>query len=348
MLSVRLHFSGQKTVAGAAVPYLPSLGRALALALPLALLVSALPSSVLAQVYPSRPVKIICPFSPGGSIDKLARLVGKKMEDSFGAPVLVENRAGGGGVIGTKAMVDAKPDGYTLGILSPGPTAVVTALGAKIPYDIEKDITYIVALASVVGALVASPDFPARSPKELIELAKKNPGKLTYGTSGVGSSTHLQVELFAHAAGVKMVHVPFKGASNGVSDVLGGHVNMLMTTLATAGPLIHAGKLHAVYVYENQRYPGFTQIPAVTEGVPGFSPPANWYGLAGPAGMPQSIVDRINREATQAMATPDLQKEILASAYRVIGGAPRDYLDLIRKDVRLIRDIGRAAGIKLE
>lgn len=319
----------------------------LALCLSLGLLLAA-PPAALAQAYPGRSIRIICPFSPGGSIDKLARLVGRKMEDSLGVPVVVENRAGGGGAIGTKAMVDTRADGYTLGILSPGPTAVMAGLGAQIPYHIEKDITYIVALASVVGVMVAGPDFPARSPRELIELAKKNPGRLTYGSSGVGSSTHLQVELFAHAAGVQMTHVPFKGGGNGVSDVLGGHVGMMMTTLATAGPLINAGKLQGVYVFEGQRFPTHPQLPAVTEGLPGFSPPPNWYGLAGPAGLPPAIVERLNREAVAAMATPDLQKEIIASAYRIIGGSPQDYLELIRKDLRMTIEVGRSAGIRLE
>ncbi len=324
-------------------PGLQRLLPALALALSL-----AAPSAAWSQTYPSRTIRIICPFSPGGSIDKLARLVGRKMEESLGVPVVVENRTGGGGSIGTKAMVDARPDGYTLGILSPGPTAVMAGLGAQIPYHIEKDISYIVALASVVGVMVAGPDFPARSPRELIELAKKNPGKITYGTSGVGSSTHLQVELFSHAAGVKMTHVPFKGAGNGVGDVLGGHVNMLMTTLATAGSMINAGKLQGVYVFESQRFPTHPQLPAVTEGLPGFTPPPNWYGLAGPGGLPPAIVDRLNREAVAAMASPDLQKEIIASAYRIIGGTPQDYLELIRKDVRMITEVGRTAGIRLE
>jgi len=314
----------------------------------MALLIFALPSTVFAQAFPSRAIRVICPFSPGGSIDKLARLVGKKMEGSFNVPVVVENRVGGGGVIGTKAMVDSKPDGYTIAILSPGPTAIVAALNPNPPYNIEKDFSYIAALASVVGVLVATPDFPARNVKDLIDYAKKNPGKVTFGTAGIGSSTHLQVELFSHAAGVKMVHIPFKGAGNGVPDVLGGHIATMMTTLATAGPLIISGKLQGLYVFENQRYPTFPQISAVTEGVPNFDPPANWYGLAGPAGLPAAITDRLNREAVLAMGTPDLQKEIVAGAYKVIGGSPRDYQELIRRDAKLIGEIARASGIKLE
>ncbi len=313
-----------------------------------ALLIFALPATVLAQAFPSRAIRVICPFSAGGSIDKLARLVGKKLEASFNVPVLVENRVGGGGVIGTKAMVDSRPDGYTIAILSPGPTAIVAALNPNPPYNIENDFTYIVALASVVGALAAAPDFPARNVKELIDYARKNPGKVTYGSSGVGSSTHLQVELFAHAAGIKMVHIPFKGASNGVPDVLGGHIATLMSTLSTVGTLINSGKLQGLYVFERQRYPTFPQVPAVTEGVPAFDPPVNWYGLAGPANLPAAITDRLNREAVLAMATPDLQKEIVAGAYRVIGGSPRDYQDMIRKDARLIGETVRSAGIKLE
>lgn len=314
----------------------------------LALLISGWTSTVLAQAYPSRAIRVICPFSPGGSIDKLARLVGQKMAGSFNVPVLVENRVGGGGVIGTKAMVDSRPDGYTIAILSPGPTAIVAALNPNPPYNIEKDFTYIVALASVVGTLAAAPDFPARNVKDLIDYARKNPGKVTYGSAGVGSSTHLQVELFAHAAGIKMVHIPFKGAGNGVPDVLGGRIDTMMTTLATVGSLISAGKLQGLYVFESQRYPTFPQVPAVTEGLPNFNPPVNWYGLAGPAGLPAAITDRLNREAVLAMGTPDLQKEIVAGAYKVIGGSPSSYQELIRRDARLIGETARAAGIKLE
>ncbi len=311
-------------------------------------LLSALPLVAQAQAFPSRPIKMICPFTAGGSIDKLARLVSKKMEESLNQPVLVENRGGGGGVIGTKAMIDSKPDGYTIAILSPGSTSIPAALNPKMPYNIEKDMTYIVALASYVGAALVSPEFPPRTVKELVDYVKKNPDKVTFGSSGVGSSVHMMGELFAHAAGIKMLHIPFKGGGNGITDVLGGHVSIMMSSLAAAGPLINSGKLRALVAFDKQRYPTFPQVPAVTEDLPHFDPPVIWYGLAGPAGLPQPITDLLNREAQKAMATPDLQKEIVAGAYKVIGGSPRDYQELMRRDTKLMGDIVKSAGIKLE
>lgn len=308
----------------------------------------ALPGLAQAQAFPNRPIKMICPFTAGGSIDKLARLVSRKMEESLNQPVLVENRGGAGGVIGTKAMIDSKPDGYTIAILSPGSTSIPAALDPKLPYNIEKDMTYIVALASYVGAALVAQDFPPRTVKELVDYVKKNPGKVTFGSSGVGSSVHMMGELFAHAAGIKMLHIPFKGGGSGITDLLGGHVSIVMSSLAAAGPLINSGKLRALVAFDKQRYPTFPQVPAVTEDLPQFDPPVIWYGLAGPAGLPQPITELLNREAQKAMATPDLQKEIVAGAYKVIGGSPRDYQELMRRDIKSMGDIVKSAGIKLE
>ena len=198
-----------------------------------------------------------------------------------------------------------------------------------------------------IGSCMA-PEFPPRSVKELVDYVKKNPGKVTFGSAGVGSSVHMMGELFAHAAGIKMTHIPFKGGGNGITDLLGGHVSIVMSSLAAAGPLINSGKLRALVAFDNQRYPTFPQVPAVTEDLPQFDPPVIWYGLAGPAGLPQPITEQLNREAQKAMATPDLKKEIIAGAYKVIGGSPRDYQELMRRDIKSMGDIVKAAGIKLE
>ena len=312
------------------------------------LLVTILPATVFAQAYPSRLVKMTVPFSAGGSIDLLGRLVGKKMEEGLGVTVVIENKGGGGGTIGTKAVLDSKPDGSSIAIVSPGPTTVAAVLDPTLQYNITRDITYIVALASYVPALVAGLQVPGRTLREFIDYAKKNPGKLTFGSAGVGSSTHILGELFVRAAGVDIVHVPFKGGSGGIQDVLGGHISLMITSLVAAQPLINSGKVRALAAFDKERYPTFPTVPAVTEDMPNFDPPIIWYGLIGPAGMPAAITDRLNREAIKAMASAELQKEIINGAYKVIGGSPRDFQELIRKDVTVVGDIVRAAKITLE
>jgi tripartite-type tricarboxylate transporter receptor subunit TctC len=312
-----------------------------------ALALSWFSANAYAQAYPSKPIRLIVPFSAGGSIDPLARLVAKKMEESLGVAIVVDNRTGAGGVIGTKAIVEAQPDGYTIGVVSPGPMTITAALRPN-TYNLSKDFTYIAALASYVGTILVGPQIPVKTVKELVAYAKKNPGKVTYGSAGTGSSLHIMGELFARAAGIDIVHVPYKGGSPIIQDVLGGHIALGLTSLAAAGPLIKAGKVRALTALDGERYPTFPEVPAVAEDLPNFKPPIIWYGMIGPAGIPATVVQRLNREAILALKTPDLQQQLVREAYKVIGGSPRDFEQLIRTDALAMADIIRAARITLE
>ncbi|MBI4192084.1 MAG: tripartite tricarboxylate transporter substrate binding protein [Betaproteobacteria bacterium] len=314
----------------------------------IALALSWFPVNAYSQTYPSKPVRLIVPFSTGGSIDLLARLVGRKMDEGLGVPVVVDNRTGAGGVIGVKGIADATPDGYTIGIVSPGPTTIATALNPRLPYSLFKDFTFVAALASYVPAVLVSPQVPVKSVKELIAYARANPGKLTYGSAGTGSSVHIMGELFVRAAGIDIVHVPYKGGGPMIQDVLGGHISLGMTSLAAAGPLIKAGKVRALAAMDHERYKTFPDVPAVTEDLPKFEPPIIWYGLLGPRGIPTQITDRLNREAIKALGAAEVQREIVSGAYKVIGGSSRDFQELLKKDAIVMGDVVRAARIKLE
>ncbi|MSQ73942.1 MAG: tripartite tricarboxylate transporter substrate binding protein [Betaproteobacteria bacterium] len=302
-----------------------------------------------AQTYPARPIRFIVPFSPGGSIDLLARLVGKKMEETLGVPLVVDNRSGAGGVLGVKLTADARPDGYTIAIVSPGPMTIAAALDPKLPYDLRRHFTYVSALASYVGTLLVSQQINVKSVGELIEYAKKNPGKVTFASSGVGSSVHIMAELFLLAAGIdNAVHVPYKGGGELIQAVMGGHVLLGSTSLAAAGQLINAGKVKALVVFDRERYTTFPVVPAATEELPQFDPPLIWYGVIGPAGMPPEAVAKLNRAANAAMDTPELRAELVKGAYKVIGGTPRAFQSLVEKDAKVLGDVVRAARITLE
>lgn len=315
----------------------------------LALIFLMLPAAVWPQAFPSRPIRFIVPFSTGGSIDLLARLLGNKMTESLGVAVVVDNRSGAGGLLGVKTIVDANPDGHTIGIVSPGPMTIAAALDPKLPYDLNKDFTYIAALASYVGTILVSPQIPVKSVGDLVDYAKKNPGKVTFASAGVGSSVHIMAELFLRGAGITdAIHVPYKGGGELIQGVLGGHVALGSTSLAAAGALINSGKIRALAVFDRERYPTFPNVPAVTEELPKFDPPLIWYGLIGPARMPPEVVAKLNSVAVTALASQDLRKEFVRGAYKVIGGTPQQFQALIKKDAVAMAEVVRAARITLD
>src|SRR2546422_8038760 len=246
-----------------------------------------------AQDYPSRPVRMVVPFSPGGSTDTLARIVGQKLSERSGQPVIIENRAGAGGNIGAEQVTRSAPDGYTL-LLGGVPHAISASLYSKLPYDLARDLAAVAEIASFPSAIVLHPSLPAHSVKELIALARVRPGQLIFGSAGNGSPNHLALELFKTMAGVDMVHVPYKGSGQLVGDLLAGQVQLASMGLPVAIPHVQSGKLRAVAVTGAARSSLLPEVPTVSEaGLPGFEV-TSWYGVFGPTGLPAINVVKLN------------------------------------------------------
>ena len=280
---------------------------------------TALPLSAFAQDYPTRPVTIVVPFSAGGGVDAMARLLAEKLRVSLKQSVVVDNRPGASGMLGAAFVAKAAPDGYTLLLGSAGETAINPLVyKAKMQYSPEKDLAPITAVTRVPNVLVANPSFPAKDLPELVAYAKKNPGKVTYATSGVGNPQHLNGELLQSLAGIQMQHVPYKGASNQLVDVASGNVDITFVSLAGATPFIKGGRVKALAVTSAKRAGFAPDIPAIAE----FTPTAsydldNWFGLFAPAKTPPAVQVKLNEAVTAALRDPDLIKRL-----REQGGEP--------------------------
>jgi tripartite-type tricarboxylate transporter receptor subunit TctC len=310
--------------------------------------VLAFPLIAAAQVWPSKPIRLVVPYPPGGSTDLLARTIGQKVGEALGQQVVVDNRAGAGGMLGSEIVARAAPDGYTI-LLGTGATHGLTLLLSKaIPYDPVKDFTAITAAVEVPIILCVSLQVPATTAKELVDYAKKNPGKLAYGSSGTGSPHHLSGELLRQVAGIDIVHVPYKGAAPAVQDLIGNQVPMVFTTLSTALPHIKAGKIRAIGFVEAKRQPSVPEIPTIGESVTGYVMPASWLGFFGPAGLPDAVVRRLNAEIVKAVQSPDVRARLEAAGMPVVGTGAEEFAKMVKDDIDTFRRIVTAAGIKPE
>ena len=320
--------------------------RALLLALAvLALAVLALDSAVAQAPYPSRPVTIIVPFSVGGSTDLVARLIGQQLPGTLGTPILVDNRVGGGGVVGWNSVARAAPDGYTLLTLELS-FAIAAGLVPNLPYDPKKSFANIVTAVQVPHVLVVNPQVPANSVQELIALAKAQPGKLFYGSGGIGTNTHLGSELFKSLAGINMTHVPYKGAGAVLQDLMAGQVQVLITSAPTALPFIKSGKLRALMVASEERMGVLPDVPSAKEaGLPKMVMQF-WIGFAAPAGTPPAIIARLNKEIIAAMNTPDAKVRLAALGLDVVGNTPTQATQLVSDEMERWSAVVKAAGIK--
>ena len=297
-----------------------------------------------AQTYPARAVRVIVPFPPGGT-DFIGRVVMQKLNEAWGQPVVVENRPGGTTIIGTEIVAKAPPDGYTL-LVTPVPFAIVPSVSPKLPYDPVQDFAPIALFNITPLVFVVNPIVPARNIKDLIALAKARPGGLNFATSGVGSSNHLAGELFNVMAGVRIVHVPYKGSAPAMIDLVGGHVDLAVTTLTSAVPLIKAGKLRPLAVTSLQRSPDYPEIPTMDEsGLKGFQAVA-WNGLSAPAHTPSEIVSKINADVAKALRSPDvIDKFRREGAQPVIMSAP-EFAGFIREELAKWRNVVKVAKIE--
>ena len=310
--------------------------------------VLALPLIALAQAWPSKSIRLVVPYPPGGSTDLLARTIGVKVGEALGQQIIVDNRAGAGGMLGSDIVARSAPDGYTI-LLGTGATHGLTLLLSKtIPYDPVKDFTAITAAVEVPIILVVHPSIPGSTAKDLIDWAKKNPGKLAFGSSGTGSPHHLSGELLKQVAGIDMVHVPYKGAAPAVQDLIGNQIPAVFTTLSTALPHIKGGKIRAVGFVEAKRQASVPEIPTIGESVPGYVMPASWLGFFAPAGLPDAILKRLNAEIVKAVQSPEIRARLEGAGMPVVGTSSDEFARMVKDDIETFRKIISAAGIKPE
>lgn len=286
---------------------------------------------VAAQNYPNKPIRIIVPNSPGGQTDLLGRLIGQKLSESWSQPVIIDNRGGANTIIGITLAAKAPPDGYTLAVASTS-MAINPGLVRDLPYDNIKDISPVTNLANIPFLLVTHPSVPAKTTKEVIALAKASPNKLTFGSGGNGSPSHLSGELLKSMAGIGMVHVPYKGLGQSLVGLLSGQVDMVFAGPLIVAPHVKSGKLRAIAVGSTKRFPAMPDIPTVAEaGLPGYEA-GIWFGIVAPGGTPSSIINQLNKEIVSILAQPDVSKRFDAINATVIGDTPEQFAEFIKSE----------------
>jgi tripartite-type tricarboxylate transporter receptor subunit TctC len=309
-------------------------------------LIACVPPALAQQPFPSRPIRLIVPFSPGGGGDAMARKVAVRLGERTGVSVVVDNRAGASGNIGAELVVKSTPDGHTL--LSTSSTYGIQAGIGKTPFDPIRDVTPIIAMARAHPLIIVNPNSPYRSLRDLIETAKSQPGKLTYGTAGVGAIAHMTFESLSSLAGIRMTHVPYKGSSQALADVLGGSIDVTSANPVVGAPLARAGRVRALVTGGPTRYPALPDVPTAAEaGLPGFEP-SDWKALLGPRGIPAAIVARLNSEVNAILKEKEFAAVLEADGSMAIGGTPAQLLALIKSDMERWRALVRDRQIKLE
>jgi tripartite-type tricarboxylate transporter receptor subunit TctC len=298
------------------------------------------------QAWPSKPVRIVAPFAPGGSADTLGRIVAQKLTESLKENFVVENRPGAGGVIGSEAVAKAAPDGYTLLVSGVASHAVAPALPRGTPYDPVKDFTHIALFGGPPAVLVVNPGLPAKDLKEFIALLKKEPGKYSYGSPGNGTHGQLVAELFKQLAGVDMQHVPYKGASGAITDLIAGHIPVASTTLSTAAGQIHGGKARALAISTANRLPDYPNVPTYAEMGYKDLVATIWFSLSGPAGLPAEIVEKLNAEVRKALESPDAQKRLRPEGIEPGRMSAAEFASFVAAEVKRWAPVVKASGAK--
>ena len=303
--------------------------------------------SASAQQWPTaKPITIVVPVPPGPSVDMIARLVAAKLQQSLGQTVIVDNRSGANGAIGSSLVAHAAPDGYTIMAATPASHVTAVHLTKNLPFDPVKDFTPLMAAVEPVTALVVNANLPVNSVQELIAYAKANPGKLSYGSSGVGSVFHLTGELFNRTAGVDIVHVPYRGVSQPMQDTAAGTIQLLHISLSSARGALASGKAKVLAILEPQRYSKMPDVPSLTEILPAFRKPSTWFGFFGPAHMPPEIVARLSAEMRKAVTAPDVRAKLEEGDMIVIADTPEEFAALQKAGIEQFGEIIKAAGIK--
>jgi tripartite-type tricarboxylate transporter receptor subunit TctC len=316
--------------------------------LPAAALMMLSPFAAQAQGYPNKPVRLIVPFAPGGTTDIVARVISEPLGKALGQPVIVDNKAGGGGSVGALELVRAPKDGYTLGMATVSTTAANPAINPKIGYDPVKDFAPVINIAATPNVIAVHPSFPAKDYKTFLEVLKKNPGKYSYATSGTGGIGHLQTELYKSLTGVFMTHIPYRGAGPALNDVIGGQVPIIFDNLPSALPHIQAGKLVAIVVAAPQRLPQLPNVPTFKE--VGLEPVNRmaYYGILAPAGTPRDIVDKVQAAVAKSLQDAAVRKRIEDTGSIVLGNKPEEFAAQIQAEYDVYRKVVAQQKLTLE
>jgi tripartite-type tricarboxylate transporter receptor subunit TctC len=303
------------------------------------------PSTATTQGYPSKPVRIIIPFAPGGPTDTQARWAAQQLNAALGQTFIADNRPGAGGVTGTDVVVKSAPDGYTLLAGNPGPLTIAPTVRAQLPYDTLRDLTPVILIAKSASCICVHPSLPIRGLKDFVALARSRPGTINYGTPGVGTVGHLSLESFATQAGVKLNHVPYKGAAQFTVDLLAGNIELAQIQFAGSAPLVKQGKIKAVGVTSRERTPLMPEIPTIAEqGLKGFES-YNWNGLLAPAATPKPIVARLHETIARALKGPEARELFVGQGHEIGGLSPDDYAAFIKAETLKWAQVAKKAGI---
>jgi len=306
------------------------------------------PSPAAAQPYPSKPIRFVVPYPAGGPLDTIARLLSQKVSESVKQPVVVDNKPGAGGNIGADMVAKAAPDGYTILMGAVATHAINPVLYASIPFDPARDFVPVTQVASTPNVLVVHPSIPALTVREFIAYAKRNPGKLNFGSGSTGSAGHLAGELFKSMAGVDMTHIPYKGAAPAMQDLIGGQIQLMFDNLASSLGQVRAGKVKALAVTTAKRTALAPELPTIAEsGLPGFDI-STWFGIFAPAGTPREALDRLHAEFTRALAAPDVRERILALGAEPVGNRPEEFAAYIREEAAKYARLVKASGAKVD
>ena len=301
-----------------------------------------------AQSYPTRPITLVVPFAPGGSASTAARSVADKMSETLGQQIVIDNRGGAGGTVATRAVAKAPPDGYTLLVVTSATVGTSPSLFQNLGYDPRKDFAPIGLIAATPNLIAVHPTFPARSLAELIKIGKEATTPIPYGSPGTGTLNHLTVELLAYRTGMKVAHVPYKGAGPALNDLLGGHINVLISAIPNAHSHIVAGTIHGLAVTGSKRSALIPDVPTFAEaGLPGYDVPLRW-GLAAPAGTPRPIIDKLNAALNAALATDEVRQRLAIEGAEPQPTTPEEYAAIIDREVAMWSELVKAAGIKPE
>ncbi len=301
-----------------------------------------------AQAYPSKPIRLICPYAPGGATDIISRAVAIELSKTLGQPVTVDNRPGAGANLGSEMAARSAPDGYTLLTSASSLHGITPFLYKKLNYDPNKDLAPVIVLAGFANVLVVNPAVPANSVKELIALVRAQPGRLTCASSGSGSTIHMSCEMFKHMLGLDITHVPYKGSGPAVTDLMGGQVNMMFDNIPSSITHIRSGKLRAVATTGAQRAASLPDLPTIAEsGVPGYESTA-WFGIAVPAGTPKEIVARLNADGQKATKSPEFVKRMTDLGYEIVGGTPERMASMIQDEYKRWGPIVNASGAMVD
>ena len=307
-----------------------------------------LAAGALAQGFPSKPVRVVVPFPPGSGLDTMARLVSPKLSDSLGQPVIVENRAGANGMIGSEQVARSAPDGYTILATTTSTHVAAAFLVKKLPYDPRRDVTPITAALEAVTVLAVTSALPVNTPRELVDHLKRNPGKVAYGSPGVGNYFHLIGEMFQASQGVSVLHVPYKGIVLAVQAAATGEVQMVFSAVNNVMPHMKAGRLKTLAVLNPTRYAAMPDVPTASETLPGFVRPDSWFGFLGPAGLPRPVLNRLNADIVSALKMPDVRPKLESMGFVVIANSPEEFMKMYMAGFEVYGRIVKQAGIQPE